>query len=373
MDSQKWTPFGAGFVPTQRLTVNQRSHKLEEKSMLRFIRSVALAGMIATGGLSIAQAQQHAPQQGGIPVRIDGAPDSACINTSTDKVYLTLYRVIETKKDSFFAHENQAEIVVTVKVQADPEPSQPLSFPLSTKVNTRPYKSGQISLPVEYNLVGLKLQQNTGGTAVTYTGFSIDTTLVNVKSKAGLASAIDALSSVTGSNKLPIPSSPYTQAATYLLGFASTAIQNDIDATNKDDKLSTATLSMIFSSDSSCGKGFEKTGTKAILMATGDNGDPGYVPINQTDQYCWTADVTPSFVLKAAKAVTGKVCGDASYNSLYKEVSNDYLAFFLLKQTTAPGHLSGGPNRILSNDIRDAKTLCRLLGVEAACPAATLH
>jgi hypothetical protein len=343
--------------------------------MLSRIRLSALCAMFVWAcALNVSYAQQ----QGGVPVRIDNEPDSKCIDSATDKVWLTMYRVVESKKNGFFTKENQAEIVVTVKVQASPQAPQALSFPLSTKVNIRPYSSGQISLPVEYTLVsGLDLTQTSGGNAVSYTGFSVDTTLINVKSKGGLGSAIDALSSITGSNKLPIPDNPYSQAASYLLGFASTAIQNDINDKNADDKISTATLSMNFSGDSTCtsggasGQGFESTGTKAILMATGVPGDT-LIPIDQTEQYCWSADVKPTFVLKAAKAVTGKACGDPSYNSLYKPVSNDYLAFFLQKQTKAPAHLGGGPNKLRQQDTRDAKALCDLLGVKS-CPAASSH
>jgi hypothetical protein len=331
---------------------------------------------LATVGMVVLSCALHAQQQGGVPVRIDNEPGSNCINSATDKVWLTLYRVVESKKNGFFSKENQAEIVVTVKVQSDPQAPQALSFPLSTKVNIRPYGNGQISLPVEYTLVsGLNLQQKSGGNTVNYTGFSVDTTLVNVRSKGGLGSAIDALSSITGSNKLPIPDNPYSQAANYLLGFASKAIQSDIDDKNADDKLSTATLSMNFSSNSSCtsggvnGQGFESTGTKAILMASGIPGDT-LIPIDQTEQYCWAADVKPTFVLKAAKAVAGKACGDSSYNSLYKPVSNDYLAFFLQKQTNAPAHLGGGPNKLRQQEIKDAKALCDLLGVKS-CPAAS--
>jgi len=341
--------------------------------MSRFTRSIAVICVVLVASMSGAL---YAQQQGGVPVRIDNEPDSKCINSATDKVWLTLYRVIESKKNGFFSKENQAEIVITVKVQSDPQAPQALSFPLSTKVNIRPYGNGQISLPVEYTLVsGLNLQQTSSGNAVNYTGFSVDTTLVNIKSKGGLGSAIDALSSITGSNKLPIPDNPYSQAANYLLGFASKAIQNDIDDKNSDDKLSTATLSMNFSSDSSCtaggvnGQGFESTGTKAILMASGVPGDT-LIPIDQTEQYCWAADVKPTFVLKAAKSVAGKACGDPSYNSLYKPVSNDYLAFFLQKQTKAPAHLGGGANKLRQQDIKDAKALCDLLGVKS-CPAAT--
>src|SRR6267143_2058068 len=195
--------------------------------------TIWLAALIALVA-STASAQNN----GGVPVRIPNGPNPECIDASTDNVWLTLYRVIETKTNGFLSRENQAEVVVTVKVQARPQASQSLSFPLSTKVNIRPYSAGQISIPVEYTLVsGLALKQtDASNKQVLYTGFSVDTTLVNIKSKGGLGSALQALSDITGSNKLSIPDTPYVQAASYILGFANKAIQNDIDAKNGDDK-----------------------------------------------------------------------------------------------------------------------------------------
>src|ERR1700729_3617439 len=197
-----------------------QNNPLGGNAMSLFKRLVAMACIVF--GVALSSPLHAQQQQGGVPVRIDNEPDSKCINSSTDRVWLTLYRVVESKKNGFFSKENQAEIVITVKVQSDPQAPQPLSFPLSTKVNIRPYGNGQISQPVEYTLVsGLNLQQTSTGKTVNYTGFSVDTTLVNIRSKGGLGSAIDALSSITGSNKLPIPDNPYSQAANYLLGFAS--------------------------------------------------------------------------------------------------------------------------------------------------------
>ena len=308
------------------------------------------------------------PIKGGVPVRIANAPKPLCINSVTDKVWLTLFRVVETKKGGFFTSENQAEVIVTVKVQSEPQASAPLSFPLSVKVNTADYgRSGQVSLPIEYTLVsGLPLTQKQTSGTITYTGFSLDSTLVNLKSQSGLGSAISALSTITGNNKIPIPSNPYSQAATFLFGFASTAIQNDINAKNANDKYSTASLALNFSGNSSCdggptGEGFETTGTKAILMESGNHGDEGYVPIDQANNYCWTAETTPSFILKAAKMVNGKACTDAIYNSNYKPIANDFVAYFLQKQTVST---KLGPNSQLSSERRNAQKLCDALGMK---------
>jgi hypothetical protein len=156
------------------------------------------------------------------------------------------------------------------------------------------------------------------------------------------------------------------------LGFANTAIQNDITSKNADDKYTTASLALNFSSDASCtggptGNGFETTGTKAIVMEEGNRGDPGYVPIDQVNNYCWTADTAPSFVLKAAKKVAGKACSDASYNDLFIPITNDFTAYFLQKQTVGK---TLGSNAQIRKDKDDAQKLCDALSMSHNCPAA---
>jgi hypothetical protein len=318
-------------------------------------------------------AQGQPPNSGGVPIRIPDAPTPRCINGSTDLVWLTLYRVIMTKKSGWFTSSNQAEVVVTVQVKTRPQSTQNLSYPLSSKVNIRDYDTGQISLPVEYNLIsGLALKQKDGnGRDVFYTGLGVDTTVINVKSESDLGTTLSALAQLTGSKKLPIPDTPYTQAAGYLLDFANTAVTNEINKQNADDKYTTASLALNFDPDGTCsdpgpgGQGFETTGTKAILMAEGKPG-PDYVPIDKAGDYCWTAETTPVFVVKATRKVAGKECSDKSYAALYKPVTNNYLAYLLMKRTPS-AHLGGQSQ--LKRDIDESKALCQLLNV-ADCAAA---
>ena len=307
-------------------------------------------------------------QSGGVPIRIPDQPTPRCINYNTDQVWLTLYRVVTMKTKHFLSTENQAEILIKVLVKTSPEANPAISYPLSAKVNIRAYPTGQVSLPVEYLLVnGLALKQGN----VVYNGFGVDATLVNLRSRHGLGSALQALTDITGANKLPIPSSPYTQAAGYLLQFANAAVTNDINDKNGDDKLATASLALSFDPEGSCtgsgpgGQGFETTGTKAILLASGTLGE-GLVPIDKTDAYCWTADVTPVFEIKAAKKTPGTSCTDAGYADKYKLITNDYIAFFLQKREIAR-HL--GHNDIANRDLQESKKLCDVLGLKR-CPAA---
>lgn len=335
------------------------------------MRTTALIAACVSAAMSVASpcpAQSH----GAVPLRIDEGPDSRCINYETDQVWLTLYRVVTTKRSNWLRTSNQTALVMTVQVKTEPQSEKTLAFPLSTKVNTRDYGTGQVSLPVEYTLVsGLPLAQGTAQKRIFYTGFGVNTTVINLESRGGLGVALDALAQVVGEAKLPIPSNPYSQAAGYLIDFANRAVGQSIADHNADDKYTTASLALNFAPRGPCGgatgadQGFESTGTKAILMADGEQG-PGYVPIDRTGDYCWAADTRPSFVLKAAPKVAGKPCGDPVYAGRSVQVTNNFVAYFLQKRQIA-GHLGALPDR----DKRESLMLCRALGVEEArCPAA---
>jgi hypothetical protein len=323
----------------------------------------AVLGLLAAGSPGAAQ-----ERRGGVPVRIKAGPVSQCINGKTDQVWLTLYRVVMNKKSGWFTNNNQVEILIKVNVDTDPELETKRSYPLSMKVNVRDYANGQVSVPIEYAVANaLQLKQDN----VLYTGLGIDTTLVNVLSKNGLGSALSALSDSTGSAKVPIPKSPYTQAVGYLLGFANKAIDNDIAGKTKDDTYPMASLTLNFDPDGLCGSdvaggmGFETTGAKAIVMDDGVEG-PGFVPVNQTNTYCWSAETEPAFVLKVAPKAAGKPCGDPSYESKYAPVTNNYVAYLLQKRTMGV-HVRGDK---MSKDISDSLALCKALGMsDQDCPA----
>jgi hypothetical protein len=324
-----------------------------------------------------------ADQRGGVPVRIDGEPTPECVNGATDRAYITMYRAIITKKKGgFLSSEKQAEIVITIHVSSEPQSSQALTYPLSAKVNIDQYPNGQVSLPVEYTLVnGLALTQSDGKAGkVAYTGFGLNATIVNLRSKNGLGTALDSLQQVTSSGKLPIPSSPYTQAAGYLLDFANKAVSADIESKNSDDKYTTETLALNIDPMGTCaspgpgGHGFERTGVKAILMADGPAGAQ-LIPIADVNDYCYAADIEPAFVIKATKKRGAIACSDPSYNAQYKAISNDYLAFLLQRRpiNTGGAKTLGKPTPAqvrYRKSIEHSMALCKLLGMQSDCKAA---
>ena len=258
-------------------------------------------------------------------------------------------------------------------MKTSPATTTPISFPLAVQASFGTTPTGQVSVPIEYTIVsGLALTQTENNTKVVYTGLGVDVTLLNTKQANGLATTIQALVTATGSGKIPIPPSPYTTAATYLLGFANTAITNSINGTNDKNKAVTGSLALNFdTSGSNCGSktetggDFEKTGTKAFLSSDGiTKPAPGtaiYVDINQTNNFCWAADLTPGFVLKATPKSGTTPCSDASYASKYLPVSNNYDAFFLNK--AAVSTKLGPPDAAAVQDLKESTERCKANGI----------
>jgi hypothetical protein len=320
---------------------------------------------LLVGGSVLAQ-----EDAGGIPVRVesvDGLP-SKCIDASKDRVWFTLRRLVTTKKAGWFKKDNSVQVIINAQVRTDP--AKALSFPLTTQVKFGDVPTGQVSVPIEYPIVaGLQLTQG----EVVYTGIGVEITLLNMQDPSKLGSAIQALSTITSSSKLPIPASPYLQGATYLLDFANTAIKNDIEANNKNDKLKSGALSFNFDPDGQCSGDFEKTGTKAIVYSTGPTTtsptNDSFIDVNHTDSYCWSADLTPTFILKAAKKDSGTSCQDPRYAQRYKAITNNYIAFFLNKRTTSK---KLGPDSTSEKDKNESLQRCQLNGIVAAsCPGAS--
>jgi hypothetical protein len=323
--------------------------------------------------------------QGGVPVRVPDDPGAAsrCINPTTDQIWLTLRRLVTNRnKGGWFSKDADVSIVINANLQTTPALSAPISYPLAAQAKFGDALPGQVSIPIEYTIVsGLVLSQTESAKKVTYTGMGVDVTLINTKQATAFSNIIQALVTATGSGKLSIPSNPYSTAATYLLGFANTAIQNSIKGTDNKDKAVTGALAFNFDPSGSCtgktatGGDFETTGTKAFLESDGIRNPPAgtavYVDINQTNNFCWSADLDPAFVLKATPKKAGVACTDASYASKYLPVSNNYDAFFLNKGTVSKV-LGGRPSTTALRDRKESLLRCKANGIKDTekCPGA---
>jgi hypothetical protein len=261
---------------------------------------------------------------GAVPIRIADGPSSRCIGGGKDRIWLTVRRVITDKNDSWLKEDKSVAIIVTTRVNSDPAPPKPLSFPLMTEATVAPYARGQVSVPVEYSLIdGFNLAQD----KVKYTGLQLELTVLNIQGRNRWGNALQALDQVA--KKLPLPPSPYTEAATYLLDFTNTAVTKDLDAQDRSDKVKSATITLNFDPTGKClSQDFESTGTIAILQGGQPKGD-FFVDVSQTNNYCWTAELRPAFVLKASAKDPQKTCTESQYHPQWKPVTNNYVAFFL--------------------------------------------
>jgi hypothetical protein len=302
-------------------------------------------------------------------VRIEDGAGGSCIKPGADRVWFTLRRLVTTQKKGWFKKDTSVAVIVKASVTSDPLPATGvLTFPLmaNAKLDEVP-KTTQVSVPIEYTVVsGLRLKQ----TDATYVGMGADVTLINKQDRAALGNALDALAAVTAAGKLPIPASPYLTGVSYLARFATDAIDKDIKA-NNDNQALAGSLSFNFDPKGECPEksDFEKSGTKAFVFSEGDKAAPGYVDIARVDDYCWTADLTPAFVLKATPKAGNVDCKDPSYKAKFIDVGNNYTGFFLNKQTIGN---EAGPAASREQDKLDAEKRCRANGIVsmARCPGA---
>ena len=263
-------------------------------------------------------------QSGGRIVRIQDGTNSRCIDPSTDSLWLSIRRVITQRDTGWFSDDTSTVILAKAAVIAHPDPGKPIVYPLMSEVGVAAYDEGQVSLPVEYGVVDrLELNQIDHQ----YTGLSVELTLLNIRDRTPLGNALSALRTVASK----LPASPVGQAAGYLIDFANSAVDRDVEDHDADDKAVSATLRLSFAPNGQCaGDGsdaFESTGTIAVIQSTGIPGD-GLVPVGDAGgRYCWRANTVYTFDLEAAPERGGVPCDDPSYE--YRPVTNDYVGFIL--------------------------------------------
>ena len=277
-------------------------------------------------GLFLAASQMSFAQSGSQIVRIPDGQKARCIDPSTDQIYLTLRRGITEKSRGWLKKDAEVALIIKVAVDVAGVPD-PILVPLAIRSPLSGYAKGQVSLPIEYRIVrGLRLTQ----ADTRYTGLSLEVTVLNTKSKTPWGRALQAL--IETAQKIPLPESPVSLATGYLFDIANIAIDGDLEDQDHGDKVKSAAMALNFDPTGECsgsgGLDFEHTGTLAVIGSGGLKG-PGYVEPASTNEYCWTAELRPSFVLKAAKIRPGVGCNDASYRAKQVRVTNDYMAFFL--------------------------------------------
>jgi len=313
--------------------------------------------ILVMGCAGIASIPPAVAQTGGVIIRIDDSAPSRCIDGQKDTVWLTLRRLKTTKVKGWFTQNSGVGVLVNAGVRTDPVPPKPISFPLMTDANFEDAAAGQVSLPVEYTLIeSLQLVQKDGhGQSVRYSGLDIDLTLLNQNKATTWGKALQTLDQVA--KKLPLPSNPVTQGATYLLDVANNAVSDAVQKQSPSDAYKTAALALNFDKAGQCSSSdFEKTGTLAVVM---DAGAPGFIPVATVDSYCWTAKLKPAFILQAGKKTTAaSSCKTDADHQAFAEVTNNYIGFVLSAEASTT-NLAGPPR----SDIDAAEARCRANGL----------
>lgn len=288
-------------------------------------------------------------QGGAVIVRIPDGAQSRCIGAAQDRIWLTLRRAIIDKKGGWLTTD--ASVSVLVRAQMRVSSGRPLTFPLMAEANVAAYSEGQVSVPIEYTFIdGFPLKQD----GVTYSGASIDMTIFNQRAKSTWGSALTALSEVA--KKLPLPVGPITQSVTYLMDFATAALDKDTKKVDLNDQAKSATVSLNFDPTGVCTAGdFEKTGTLAVLQDSAAQ-NPGVVRVADADSYCWSAQLTPAFILKAAPKDSAFACAnEAHYAPAYRQVANNYVGLVLnaiRARAGTAGPTGGAPDVDAANALR---------------------
>jgi hypothetical protein len=188
----------------------------------------------------------------------------------------------------------------------------------------------------------------------------IEVTLLNIRRRNNWGNVLKALEEVT--KNLPIPSTPVSQAGSYVLELTNSALDGDLQDQDPNSRATTAELVLNFDPTGQCsssgGSDFENTGTLAVVQASGVPG-PGLVQIRKTNEYCWHAELRPAFVLKAAPKRSGVECGDPSYDATYEQVTNDYVGFYINSRPVP------GPHPEFTKDALEVEALqrCRAHGL----------
>jgi hypothetical protein len=259
-------------------------------------------------------------------VRIFDGVQPRCVDPGTDQVYLTLRRLITQKSQGWLRKDTEVAVILNVDVGVEGE-SAPIPIPLALRAPLSGYAKGQVALPIEHPIVqGLRLTQ--GDTR--YTGFLLEITVLNQEGLTPWGRALQALFETA--EKMPLPENPVSLAADYLFKVARLAIDGDLQDQHRNDKVSFATMALNFDPTGQCsgpgGLDFESTGTLAVVGPGGRPG-PGYVDLSPGKEYCWQAQLKPSFMLKAAAKPLFMECNNRDVQLTYAPVTNDYLAFFL--------------------------------------------
>jgi hypothetical protein len=287
-----------------------------------------LAALVA--GVSVGASASALPKlEGSIVARIDdNAGTGSCIE-STDKLTVTLRRVILEKKSSWFGLIQDTNFGITFTTTVDGTSGGDTKSASFVKVVQQPvsqFGTGQISLGQEESLLS-KYPLTSNGNE--FSVVQINVGIVRTKGKSVAANIL--LSAVGATKSLSLPANPFTSEYTLATSYINSFFAPLLNQAAQDKEAIADNITMNINAGN-CSKDDEKTGTKAIVEASSA---PNSVDTANPDKYCFAADLQPVFVLKSAPKPAGGNCQAATG---FSAVQNSYIAFYVNSVSGQPLH-----------------------------------
>ncbi len=319
------------------------------------MKSATAIFFVVMGGLAA-----QAANNGFETIRIPTPISPKCINSKTDQVTLSVYRVAVEKTGGFFTSDNQAGVAVISTLNADAAP-QPAKTPSVNLVPIAEEHKGQVFLALEYPIASrFLLTQNTGAVPIETKSILLEMYLEKTRGADSFGKILTTAGSILG--QMPIPANPYLAVANQFINFTNQTILSETAETGA--KLF-ATVNLQFAdrdySDlQSCkNAGGEATGAIAVVAATGAAGPNLLALGNLSQRYCFRYSSESTYEVQYA---TKPAAGCAAIpETQWAEIANDYVMLLLSAATANP------PRFLRKNapaaDFSDARVLCDSLRV----------
>jgi hypothetical protein len=261
-------------------------------------------------------------------------------------VTIHVRRVFLEKTAGLFTTDKKAGVIVNAKLNAQGSGANAsVEIPAVNLVTIADEPKGRVSVPLEYEIASyLSLRQ----ASLTTTGIRLDIAFAKIRGKNTFGDVLDIAGKAL--NALPIPASPFADAASKVLKFANDAVDQ---ATSNQQSVPFGTISLAFNRGPQpdiarcAADGKERTGAFALLLSGGLPGSQ-LVPVTNTEAtYCFRYSSTNTYELLAAKKISG-ACPTA--DAAFSGVTNDYVMFLISAEP------SSGANAGVSNFLARTKT-----------------
>ncbi len=277
---------------------------------------------------------------GAVIIRVDDGATSRCINSTNDKISIHLRHLSVTKDISWFTEDTAVGIKLDTTFEGTSgERTQKVTFPRLFQTSVQKFADGIVTLPVEIKLIN-NFPLSQGDT--TYDSIGIEFVVLKKKDKNQFGTALSALQNI--SNKLPIPSNPYSDGFKFFTEYANQVVNNSLDKANGvSETLKEGIITLSFSPTDTCIGDQEKTGSIVVvkgIKAQGGGESDGYVDINKT--YCWRVNYNPFDVKFSSLPPNGKEGCQAVPDGHFTTLQNPYYLFVVvavpkvIKPSSAP-------------------------------------